>query len=221
MSIASPDTHDDKPGAKIILRSDLGESVAVETPWAFELGDGHYRLDNVPWWAAEYSLDDVVRCEEDEDEQPLAVEVAEPSGHRTARVLFSPLSRPEVQAEVLADLDRAGAGYEGTGRDRHGFYAVDVPPGVEVAGALEGEALEWQLPGESAFLARCYRAYTTDNFTVAHEGGELMVDIENGRWERLAAEPAGEGRWRVASIPLFAYHVFPGDVVEASARPGE
>jgi hypothetical protein len=44
---------------------------------------------------------------------------------------------------------------------------------------------------------------------------------ENGHWERLAAEPAGEGRWRVASIPLFAYHLSPGDVVEAAARPGE
>jgi hypothetical protein len=103
-------------------------------------------LDNVPWWAAEYSFHDVVRCEVDDDGS-VAVGVAEPGGHRTARVLFSPLSRPETQAEVLAELERAGAGYDGTGRDRHGFYAVDLPPGVEVAGALDSEPLEWQLPG--------------------------------------------------------------------------
>lgn len=227
----------DPPLAKIVLRSRLSESTVVETPWASPRGGTLYRLENSPWYAAWLSWLDVVRCETPDPEGfPEAVELVEPSGHTTFRLLFGSLVDPKIHDSTLRALGDVGATYEGTGGSREGFYAVDVAPELDrtpVVEVLEDAGrrgvLEWHEGGTPEFLQRCDRASKTNNGTVHHKGplgdepacAMLMADVsghellEANYWERLWARRRNGGRFEVLNAPFYLYGLSFGDVVEA------
>jgi hypothetical protein len=96
----------DTPSAKIALHGPDGE---VETLWAFDLGGGQYRLDNLPWYAYRVSLGDVVEARPDETGQLQVLRVVSKSGNRTLRLIFADVADPtyeDVHPEGRVGADR-------------------------------------------------------------------------------------------------------------------
>jgi len=119
----------------------------VETLWAFDLGDGRYRLDNLPWYAYRVSLGDVIEAVPDADGLLHMVRVLSKSGNRTLRLLFAgtdPVTeqRAEIQ-EVMDRIVALGCSYEGVNLR---YQAVNVPPESDleaVARLLTKADVEW------------------------------------------------------------------------------
>ena len=115
----------------------------TETLWAFELGDGRYRLDNLPWFAYRVSVGDVIAARLGEDGILVMTEVLEKSGNRTIR-LIGETDEHDGQwtarfATLMQEVQRLGCGYEGANPR---YLAVNIPVGVdlELVGALLDEA---------------------------------------------------------------------------------
>ena len=115
----------------------------TETLWAFELGDGRYRLDNLPWFAYRVSVGDVIGAYLGEDGILVMTEVLEKSGNRTVRVIGE---TDETNghwtarfATLMQKLQELGCGYEGANPR---YLAVNVPAGVDLeqVGALLDKA---------------------------------------------------------------------------------
>lgn len=104
--------------------------VSSERLWAIDAGEGRYRLDNIPFFARELALGDIVSAvvEEGADEGILRYQqVIEPSGHSTFRVLVH--DEAQVQ-EVCGLLERLGCGTEQSHLPR--LVAIDIPPSVSL-----------------------------------------------------------------------------------------
>jgi Domain of unknown function (DUF4265) len=135
----------DQPSAKVALRSPEGE---VETVWAFDLGQGRYRVDNLPWYAYGVSLGDVIEAAPDPEGQLHMVRVVSKSGNRTLRLVFPAAElRTAWPAEIQDVMDwliRHGCSYEGANRR---YQAVNVPPQVDlgaVANFLTNAGVRWE-----------------------------------------------------------------------------
>jgi hypothetical protein len=118
------------PSAKVALHGPDGE---VETLWAFDLGGGRYRLDNLPWYTYRVSLGDVIEAAPDAGGQLHMVRVVTKSGNRTLRLFFAGADlHADWPAEIREAMDRlvvAGCSYEGANRR---YQAVNVPPEVDL-----------------------------------------------------------------------------------------
>ena len=122
---------------KVAFTSDDG---LVETMWAFDLGQGRYKLDSTPWYQYGISYQDIVAAEPDERGQLFFTRVIAKSGVRTLRVR----SDGPVPQELLDQLVSAGCQFEGA---KPNFIGIDVPPGVELSTAttlLMKSGLEWE-----------------------------------------------------------------------------
>ncbi len=101
----------------------------METLWAFDLGAGRYRLDNLPWYAYRVSLGDVIEAASDAEGQLHMVRVVSKSGNRTLRLFFVAADLhtdwPAEIREVMDRLVELGCSYEGANRQ---YQAVNVPP---------------------------------------------------------------------------------------------
>lgn len=134
-----------EPSAKVALRGPDGE---VETLWAFDLGGGQYRLDNLPWYAYRVSLGDVIEASPDADGQLRMVGIVSKSGNRTVRLVFAGVDlRGDWPAEIRHVMDwlvAQGCSFEGANRR---YQAVNVPPEVDleaVATFLTERDVRWE-----------------------------------------------------------------------------
>lgn len=96
----------------------------VESVWATPVEDG-YQLDNIPFYAREVALDDVVRVTKDADGALRFDGLVRASGHSTIRLWFA--SADDAQG-TRDELRRLGCPSELSDLDR--LVAVDVPPDV-------------------------------------------------------------------------------------------
>ncbi len=128
-----------KPYVKVILR---GPDEKTESPWAEQLGERLFRLDNLPWFAYRVSDDDVIEADAtDIDGFYEFVRVVTPSGNRLVRVIVHDV---EDAKPVLDRLVEAGCHYEGYGSQ---LIAVSVPPAVSldaVVAVLTESQLQWE-----------------------------------------------------------------------------
>ena len=111
----------------------------VETLWAFDLGDGRYKLDSTPWYQYGVSYQDVVSASS-RDGQLHFERVLAKSGYRTLRVR----SDERVPQTLLDSLVALGCTYEGANPT---FIAIDVPPNVELTTAVDSlmaSGIEWE-----------------------------------------------------------------------------
>jgi hypothetical protein len=110
------------------------EGITHESLWAFDLGDGHYRLDNTPFYCYGYSWRDIIAATpETPDDLPTVQRVVTKSGYRTIRIAYEANERELVQA-TLVRLQQLGCSYEGA----FGYlYSVDIPPGVDLSIACD------------------------------------------------------------------------------------
>ena len=122
---------------KVGFRDDDGQ---VETLWAFDLGNGRFRLDNAPWYQYGVSYRDVIEASPEPDGLPFVVRVLEKSGYRTLRIR----SDKSIPEQLLEAIKSAGASYEGATRN---FMAVDVPPGIvleSIVSLVTASGIEWE-----------------------------------------------------------------------------
>jgi hypothetical protein len=126
----------DRPASALVtIHIDLpgrDDEVDGESFRAEPLGDDLYRLDTIPFYAYDVHYQDVVRAVTQADGAPPTVlEVTQPSGHKTLRVLFD----GELEAD---DIQRLLDGLTGRGvqfAHVHGsFYALNVPPDADYQG---------------------------------------------------------------------------------------
>jgi hypothetical protein len=94
--------------------------------WATALGDGAYRIANLPWFVPDVALDDVFHAVADRDGILWAVERTEESGNCTIRV--APLD--VEQRTVFETFGAMGIFGEGYG-DGINILALNVPRGAE------------------------------------------------------------------------------------------
>ena len=128
---------DELPMVKIAFRDDEGD---VETLWAFDLGEGRYKLDNTPWFQYGISTQDIVSASPEQDGMLFFVSILAKSGYRTLRVQ----SEEHIDPSFLEQLIAAGCSYEGANPK---FIAIDVPPAVELSvpvGLLSNSGLLWE-----------------------------------------------------------------------------
>jgi hypothetical protein len=132
-----------RPLHKIIAMLDPGawHGHASETMWAEKLGEGRYRLRNVPFYARGLSVEDIVTTQVDGAVEVIR-EVSIHGGHSTYRIFLSPgvavgsqefLDQWKGLAQMRCTFERASAR----------LLAVDVPPTADLQRAydllLEGE----------------------------------------------------------------------------------
>lgn len=89
--------------------------------WAIPMGGGHFRIDNIPFFAKNLSCDDIVEAGREGDEYVFRRVVA-PSENSTIRVVIYDLAD---EGGVRNNLAALGCSIEGTGTA--GLIAVNVP----------------------------------------------------------------------------------------------
>jgi hypothetical protein len=104
-------------------------ATAAESMWAFLLDDGTYQIDNVPFYAYGLNYRDIVKVDGSEpDSLPVVVEVIEPSGHATIRVVFPKEIGKRKQKPIIDDLESIGVSVE---RAFENHVALDIPPEID------------------------------------------------------------------------------------------
>jgi hypothetical protein len=99
---------------------------ASESMWAEDIGGGTFRIDNIPFFATDLSLDDLVRAQRVGEDLTLTDTVSR-SGHSTIRMVF--FDRQQV-AIVRAALHALGCKTELS--HLPSLVAIDVPPDVAI-----------------------------------------------------------------------------------------
>jgi hypothetical protein len=95
--------------------------------WAIPVGEGLFQIDNIPFFAQEIALGDVVSAIPEGGELRFQ-QVVRPSGHRTLRLII--YDKEQVPA-VRKLLEERGCASEGS--HIPGLISVDVPPSVSLA----------------------------------------------------------------------------------------
>jgi len=96
----------------------------VETLWAIEMGDGLYKIDNIPFFVTGIAVEDIVSAGP-EAGMLVYKEVVHPSGHGTFRVVV--YDHDEVPG-VRGLFKQLGCSTEQS--HLRGLIAVNVPPSV-------------------------------------------------------------------------------------------
>jgi hypothetical protein len=126
-------SDEQRPGL-VKVRADVehGDGMTGESFWAESLGDDLYRLDNIPFYAYDIHYQDVVRAVPHEPGQmPTIVDVAQPGGHKTLRVMFDAELEEDDVKRLLEGLTSRGVQFEHA--DGY-FYALNVPPDGDYQG---------------------------------------------------------------------------------------
>ena len=121
-----------EPNAKVLFRVPNEDGGAnVETLWAYDLGSGEYKLDNLPYYAYGVSCDDVILAPFDDDEQfPTFQKVVSKSGNRTIRIVFDLPFESGNESEALVNrLVTMGCDFEGANKK---YIVINIPPLVEL-----------------------------------------------------------------------------------------
>jgi hypothetical protein len=98
----------------------------IESMWAVPV-EGGYKIDNIPFYAREVALGDVVSAEKDADGMLRFKALVQPSGHSTVRLWFAKGREHEVR-RIRERLREMGCPSELSDLSR--LVAVDVPPQV-------------------------------------------------------------------------------------------
>jgi hypothetical protein len=148
----------DGEGVKVVFDlekiDDDWPPVVREGIWAEPLGEGEYRLDNVPWFARKAAYGDRVRAEPDADGVLKVRERLEWSGRYTIRVIPFGDGRPEAQLQEVMDAFSAlGAECEGA-LPAFKIVALDIPPTASLP-AIKALLIEGEADGRWSYEEGC------------------------------------------------------------------
>jgi hypothetical protein len=105
--------------------------VDYEELWTTPLGEGLYRIENIPFFARGIARGDIVSAAVDEEEDLIFHEVAEQSGHSTIRlIVYNEYAVPAIVERFL----NQGCDAETTFNK---LVALDVPPEVSLEAVKE------------------------------------------------------------------------------------
>lgn len=125
--------------------------VNVESLWVSERLDGLYEIDNIPFFVRDIALSDIVFGCLDENNVLWFQGVAQPSRHRTLRVL----TKSEHDVSGVRDaLKRLGCSSEGSHIAK--LISVDVPPNV-IYDDLRAFLDEGEANGQFEYEESCLR----------------------------------------------------------------
>lgn len=113
-----------------------GEAGIVERMHAITQGEGHYVLDNSPFYAFGISFGDVFAATE-KDGALVFSEVVSRGGHSTYRVKLPAEREHAYFLENWVELEQLGCTFEGSSANAERLYAIDIPPGVDVFKAYQ------------------------------------------------------------------------------------
>lgn len=111
--------------SKVLLtyKDDEGK-YQVESVWATKQGD-YYRIDNIPFFAPNIALGDLVGVEKDEGELHFD-KLVQPSGHSTIQMVIFEESKV---LQVGSELVKLGCTWEGSHIKK--LISVDVPKDID------------------------------------------------------------------------------------------
>ena len=116
----------------ITVDADGWPPVSAERVWAFDLGDGRYRIDNMPWFVRNLAVGDIVQAQaQAENEHPVFTGVITPSNRLTIRIIC--FRAGPLQGSLQAVLDRfLPLGVHAEGVAQYGMVSLDVPPQADM-----------------------------------------------------------------------------------------
>jgi hypothetical protein len=110
--------------SKILLTyKDDDGSYKIESVWAIKEGD-YYRINNIPFFATNVALNDLVSAEED-DGALYFDKLIDPSGHSAVQMII--FDDKEVM-QVRKELERLGGTWEGS--HIKNLISIDIPNGI-------------------------------------------------------------------------------------------
>jgi hypothetical protein len=120
------------PGASVVFVLEVDKDgwppVSSERVWAFDLGDGLYRIDNPPWFISDLAVGDVVEASAPTpSSHPVFQRLVDRSDHITIRLICfreGPLAG-NLQRVVDAFVP---LGVYAEGVQQYRMVALDVPP---------------------------------------------------------------------------------------------
>jgi hypothetical protein len=133
---------------------DLEGNFAEETVWGQELTESNYQIDNIPFFAPNIALGDIVKVEVDNGVLHFS-ELFEESGNTTIRIIFFCKSQSE---KTMMELESLGCSWEGM-KDQP-YYAVNVPKHINylsIKDFLEAKAKNGTLDYEESCLSETHR----------------------------------------------------------------
>lgn len=98
--------------------------VDIESIWVTPVKGG-YKIDNIPFYAKEVALNDIISATPTQDGMLMFSGIVETSGHSTIRLWFNNESDVDL---VRNNLKNMGCSSE---LDLSRLVAVDIPPGVK------------------------------------------------------------------------------------------
>jgi len=102
---------------------DYNGQYAIESAWANKVGE-NYQLENILFYAFNYSFGDILEVENREGEL-YVVNLVRGSGHSTVRIIF--YNKDDISS-TLKELVKMGCDYEGS--NISALVSVDIPPEV-------------------------------------------------------------------------------------------
>jgi hypothetical protein len=133
---------------KIILTYQDGENYNTEQVWAEQVGD-YYKIKNIPFFASNIALDDIIKVEDDEGALHFD-KLVTPSGNSVVQITFFKIESFE---EVTKELEKLGCGWE----ESHlaSLISVNIPKDVgykNVKDFLESKVMKKVLDYKEACL---------------------------------------------------------------------
>jgi len=112
---------------KILVRyfSNVLDEIVVETLWTeiIDTEKGLYKIDNIPFYGPEFSSDDIVFAEFDNDEERITFRnVVEYSGNSTIQIIV--LDKNLNVENLRNEFKELGCATEGTGSN---YFVMEVP----------------------------------------------------------------------------------------------
>ncbi len=102
--------------------------VAVENIWVEAVSDGHFRVDNLPFFAMDVSLDDIVAGRIDEDGRFAFERVVARAGAATVRLIVRELGDVDAVIEELVTVGCVAEALSPTFWPR--LISVSIPPEI-------------------------------------------------------------------------------------------
>ena len=113
-----------EPHVKVLFRLDVVDDwppVDVEGMWATPVGEGRYRIDNIPFHALGVSDQDVVAAEPGDEPGIWFREVIEPSEFSTIRVVVSKNEDKQPARDLFKEMGCDSEGLETS------MFALSIP----------------------------------------------------------------------------------------------
>ncbi len=107
----------------VLVYKDIDGRIAEETIWVKPVGD-NFMVDNIPFFAPNLALEDIISVEIDEGTLYFE-EIVESSGHSTIQIIFFNGSDAEP---ILKNLEKFGCKWEGM--ENAPYFAIDIHPDI-------------------------------------------------------------------------------------------